>query len=123
MSKSYKYVLIENGIMKVCCTKRMNKTVKDIFAFFDYRDYLFEEDSSLYILVKDMSYFDEKPTILYLSPFEDDDVSFNGTIVFAKFNEEGFTSLTNKDITLIQQHLHKLSNGLFQMYYSLNASN
>ena len=63
MSKYCKYVIIKNNELKILKTKRMTDLVKRELGVFDYRDYLFEEDLSIYLLVKDLSIYDDDTTI------------------------------------------------------------
>ena len=53
MSKYCKYIIIKDNELKILKTKRMTDLVKRELGVFDYRDYLFEEDLSIYLLVKD----------------------------------------------------------------------
>lgn len=55
MSKYCKYIIIKDNELKILKTKRMTDLVKRELGVFDYRDYLFEEDLSIYLLVKDLS--------------------------------------------------------------------
>ena len=105
MSKYCKYIIIKDNELKILKTKRMTDLVKRELGVFDYRDYLFEEDLSIYLLVK------------YLN---DCDGVFNGTVIFTKMDELGYVSLSNNDVDLILKHLCKLPNGLFEMRYSID---
>ena len=120
MSKYYRYVIIKNNELKVLKTKKMENLVKKELGVFDYRDYLFEDDLSIYLLVKDLSVYDNDTTIIYRSYLGDCDGIFNGTVIFTKMNEYGYVSLNDNDIDLILKHLHKLPNGLFEMRYFVN---
>ena len=53
--KYCKYIIIKDNELKILKTKRMTDLVKRELGVFDYRDYLFEEDLSIYLLVKDLS--------------------------------------------------------------------
>lgn len=120
MLSSCQYAIIENGIFTVSTTRNMKRFVKSTLGLFDYRDFLFEDDSSIYILVKDISFYDNDKTIIYRSSPNDSDSYFNGKVIFTKMNEYGFVSLSNDDIDLIKRHIHKLSTGLFEMSYFSN---
>ena len=117
MSKYYRYVIIKNNELKILKTKRMTDLVKRELGVFDYRDYLFEEDLSIYLLVKDLSIYDDDTTIIYRGYLNDCDGVFNGTVIFTKMDEYGYVSLNDDDIDLILRHLCKLPNGLFEMRY------
>ena len=65
MSKYCKYVIIKDNELKILKAKKMNNLVKRELGVFDYRDYLFEEDLSIYLLVKDLSIYDDNKTIIY----------------------------------------------------------
>ena len=121
MSKSYKYVIIEKGDFVVSTTNNMKRFVMDELGVVDYRDYLFEDDLSIYILVKNLSLFDSNRTIIYKSDYDDCDSYFNGTVIFTKMDEDGYVSLSEGDIDLIRHHMHKLANGLFEMFYSMDC--
>ena len=101
-------------------TKRMTDLVKRELGVFDYRDYLFEEDLSIYLLVKDLSIYDDNTTIIYRGYLNDCDGVFNGTVIFTKMDELGYVSLSDNDVDLILKHLCKLPNGLFEMRYSID---
>ena len=109
MSKYCKYIIIKDNELKILKTKRMTDLVKRELGVFDYRDYLFEEDLSIYLLVKDLSIYDDDTTIIY-----------KGTVIFTKMDELGYVSLSNNDVDLILKHLCKLPNGLFEMRYSID---
>ena len=51
MSEYCRYVIIKNNELKILVTKRMTKLIKKELGFFDYRDYLFEDNLSIYLLV------------------------------------------------------------------------
>ena len=111
MSKYYRYVIIKNNELKIL------NLVKKELSVFDYRDYLFEDDLSVYLLVRDLSVYDNDTTIIYRSYPGDCDGVFNGTVIFTKMDEYGYVSLNDDDIDLILRHLCKLPNGLFEMRY------
>lgn len=119
MSKYCKYIIIKDNELKILKTKRMTDLVKRELGVFDYRDYLFEEDLSIYLLVKDLSIYDDDTTIIYRGYLNDCDGVFNGTVNFTKMDELGYVSLSNNDVDLILKHLCKLPNGLFEMRYSI----
>jgi hypothetical protein len=95
----------------------MTKLIKKELGFFDYRDYLFEDNLSIYLLVSDLSIFGDDTSIIYRSYPGDCDSTFSGTVIFTKMNEHGYVSLNKDDIDLILKHINKLSNGLFEMRY------
>ena len=101
MSEYCRYVIIKNNELKILVTKRMTKLIKKELGFFDYRDYIFDDDTS----------------IIYRSYPGDCDSTFSGTVIFTKMNEHGYISLNKDDIDLILKHINKLSNGLFEMRY------
>lgn len=117
MSKYYRYVIIKNNELKILKTKKMENLVKKELSVFDYRDYLFEDDLSVYLLVRDLSVYDNDTTIIYRYYPGDCDGVFNGTVIFTKMDEYGYVSLNDDDIDLILRHLCKLPNGLFEMRY------
>lgn len=121
MSDYFRYVILKNGELKIPKTKKMENLVEKEFGnFFDYRDYLFKDDPSIYLLVNELSIFDDNTTIIYKSCPSDCDNAFNGTVIFTKMNECGYVSLNDIDVDLILKHLHKLPNGLFEMRYTLD---
>lgn len=122
MCKLCKYVIIKDGVLCVLETDRMEEVIRNELGVFDYRDYLFDDDSSVYLLVKDLSVFDANHTITYISDPDDVDGYFNGTVIFTKMDDFGFASLSNNDIDIIRSHLRRLPSGLFEMYYSLKDS-
>ena len=122
MCKLCKYVIIKDGVLCVLETDRMKEVIWKELGVFDYRDYLFDDDPSVYLLVKDKSVYDTDHTITYKSDPDDVDSYFNGTVIFTKMDDFGFASLSNNDIDIIKNHLHKLPSGLFEMSYSLKGS-
>jgi hypothetical protein len=120
MSKYCKYIIIKDNEFKILKTKRMTDLVKRELGVFDYRNYLFEEDLSIYLLVKDLSIYDDDTTIIYRGYLNDCDGVFNGTVIFTKMDELGYVSLSDNDVDLILKHLCKLPNGLFEMRYSID---
>lgn len=122
MCKLCKYVIIKDGVLCVLETDRMKEVIRKELGVFDYRDYIFDDDPSVYLLVKDKSVYDTDHTITYKSDPDDVDSYFNGTVIFTKMDDFGFASLSNNDIDIIKNHLHKLPSGLFEMSYSLKGS-
>ena len=122
MCKLYKYVIIKDGVLCVLETDRMKEVIRNELGVFDYRDYIFDDDPSVYLLVKDLSVYDAEHTIAYRSVPDDVDSYFNGTVIFTKMDDYGFVSLSNDDIDLIRSHLRRLPDGLFEMSYSLKDS-
>ena len=107
MSEYCRYVIIKNNELKILETKRMIKLIKKELGFFDYRDYLFEDNLSIYLLVSDLSIFGDDTSIIYRSYPGDCDSTFNGTVIFTKMNEHGYVSLNKDDIDLILKHINK----------------
>ena len=120
MCKLCKYVIIKNGVLCVLETDRMKEVIRNELGVFDYRDYIFDDDPSVYLLVKDLSIYDDDTTIIYRGYLNDCDGVFNGTVIFTKMDELGYVSLSNNDVDLILKHLCKLPNGLFEMRYSID---
>lgn len=124
MSDYYRYAILKNSELKMLKTKNMENLVKkELGDFFDYRDYLFEDDLSIYLLVRELSAFDSDTSIIYKTHPGDCDSVFNGTVIFTKMNEYGYVSLNDNDVDLIHNHLEKLPNGLFEMRYSIDDVN
>ena len=122
MCKLCKYVIIKNGVLYVLETDRMKEVIRNELGVFDYRDYIFDDDPSVYLLVKDLSVYDTGHTIVYRSFPDDSDGYFNGTVIFTKMDDFGFASLSNNDIDMIRNHLRKLPSGLFEMRYTMKDS-
>lgn len=122
MSKLCKYVIIKDGVLCVLETDRMKEVIRNELGVFDYRDYIFDDDPSVYLLVKDLSVYDTEHTIAYRSVPDDVDSYFNGTVIFTKMDDFGFVSLSDNDINIIRNHLRRLPDGLFEMSYSLKDS-
>lgn len=47
MCKLYKYVIIKDGVLCVLETDRMKEVIRNELGVFDYRDYIFDDDSSV----------------------------------------------------------------------------
>ena len=113
MSEYCRYVIIKNNELKILETKRMIKLIKKELGFFDYRDYLFEDNLSIYLLVSDLSIFGDDTSIIYRSYPGDCDSTFSGTVIFTKMNEHGYVSLNKDDIeykkkfSLVKQNLDR----------------
>lgn len=122
MCKLCKYVIIKGGVLCVLETDRMKEVIRNELGEFDYRDYIFDDDPSVYLLVKDLSVYDTDHTIVYRSFPDDADGYFNGTVIFTKMDDFGFASLSHNDIDIIRSHLRRLPDGLFEMSYSLKDS-
>ena len=122
MCKLCKYVIIKNGVLCVLETDRMKEVIRNELGVFDYRDYIFDDDPSVYLLVKDLSVYDTDHTIVYRSFPDDVDSYFNSTVIFTKIDDFGFASLSNNDIDMIRNHLRKLPSGLFEMRYTMKDS-
>ena len=118
----HKYVIIKGGVLCVLETDRMKEVIRNELGVFDYRDYIFDDDPSVYLLVKDLSVYDTDHTIVYRSFPDDADGYFNGTVIFTKMDDFGFASLSHNDIDIIRSHLRRLPDGLFEMSYSLKDS-
>ena len=95
MCKLCKYVIIKNGVLCVLETDRMKEVIRNELGVFDYRDYIFDDDPSVYLLVKDFSIYDDDTTIIYRGYLNDCDGVFNGTVIFTKMDELGFGNCTN----------------------------
>ena len=72
----------------------MKEVIRNELGVFDYRDYIFDDDPSVYILVKDLSVYDTDHTIVYRSFPDDADGYFNGTVIFTKMDDFGFAPLS-----------------------------
>ena len=94
--------VVKDNELKILKTKRMTDLVKRELGVFDYRDYLFEEDLSIYLLVKDLSIYDDDTTIIYRGYLNDCDGVFNGTVIFTKMDELGFGNCTNTQACEVQ---------------------
>ena len=119
-NKGTQLLVFDTDELKILQTKKMEHLVKKELGVFDYRDYLFEDDLSIYLLLRDLSVYDNDTTIIYRSYPGDCDGVFNGTVIFTKMDEYGYVSLNENDIDLILKHLHKLPNSLFEMRYSID---
>ena len=104
MCKLCKYVIIKDGVLCVLETDRMKEVIRNELGVFDYRDYIFDDDPSVYLLVKDLSVYDTEHTIAYRSVPDDVDSYFSGTVIFTKMDDFGFASLSDNDIDLIRNH-------------------
>ncbi len=49
MCKLCKYVIIKDGVLCVLETDRMKEVIRNELGVFDYRDYIFDDDPSVYI--------------------------------------------------------------------------
>ena len=122
MFRLCKYVIIKDGVLCVLKTDKMKEVIRNELGVFDYRNYILDDDPSVYLLVKDLSVYDTDHTIAYRFFLDDVDSYFNGSVIFTKMDDFGFASLSNNDIDIIRNHLCRLPNGLFEMCYSLKGS-
>ena len=70
MCKLCKYVIIKDGVLCVLETDRMKEVIRNELGVFDYRDYIFDDDPSVYLLVKDLSVYDTNHTIIFLYDYD-----------------------------------------------------
>lgn len=90
-------------------TDKMKEVIRNELGVFD-------DDPSVYLLVKDLSVYDTDHTIAYRSFPDDADSCFNGTVIFTKMDDFGFASLSNNDIDIIRNRLCRLPNELFEFF-------
>ena len=81
-------------------------------------------DGSVYLFLTcfPITVYDTDHTIAYKFVQDDVDSYLNGTVIFTRIDDFGFASLSNKDIDIIRNHLHRLPDGLFEMSYSSKDS-
>lgn len=115
----YTYAMIKNNKFNVLKTKNLSMIIKKELGVFDYQDYLFDENEYIYLLVRDLSFYDNNTSITYRN-IDDEITCFNGTVIFTRMNENGYVSLSDNDLAAIRKHLCQLDNGIFDMRYSID---
>ena len=82
--KAIRYLKVKDGNISVEYTNDLIQAMKEEYEyFFDTSDHLFDRYEDIRVFVKDMSFFDEEPSI---ECYRGDRLSstFNGTVFFAK---------------------------------------
>ena len=107
-----RYLKVKDGNISVEYTDDFIQVMKKEFnGFFDTTDNLFERYPDIRVFVKDMSFFDEKPSVGYCRNGRLSS-TFNGTVFFAKLGMYCIRSLSKKEVSFLLRNL-KRDDGIY----------
>ena len=105
--KAIRYLKVKDGNISVEYTNDLIQAMKEEYEyFFDTSDHLFDRYEDIRVFVKDMSFFDEEPSI---ECYRGDRLSmtFNGTVFFAKLGKYCVRSLSKKEVSFLLRNLKR----------------
>ena len=113
-----RYLKVKDGNISVEYMDDFIQVMKKEFnGFFDTTDNLFERYPDIRVFVKDMSFFDEKPSIGYCRNGRLSS-TFNGTVFFAKLGMYCVRSLSKKEVSFLLRNLKRNNDDI----YSIDAA-
>ena len=113
--KQIRYMIIKDGCIDVRYSNDFIKKMKDEFHyFFDTTDNLFKRYPNIRVFVKEESLWTDEPSIFYCRDNEQD-MTFNGTVFFAKLGTYCVRSLSKKEVSFLLKNLKKRDDGMFHI--------
>ena len=113
-----RYLKVKDGNISVEYMDDFIQVMKKEFnGFFDTTDNLFERYPDIRVFVKDMSFFDEKPSVGYCRNGRLSS-TFNGTVFFAKLGMYCIRSLSKKEVSFLLRNLKRNNDDI----YSIDAA-
>ena len=110
-----RYLKVQDGNISVEYTDDFIQVMKKEFnGFFDTTDNLFERYPDIRVFVKDMSFFDEKPSIGYCRNGRLSS-TFNGTVFFAKLGMYCVRSLSKKEVSFLLRNLKRNNDDIYSI--------
>ena len=110
-----RYLKVKDGNISVEYTDDFIQVMKKEFnGFFDTTDNLFERYLDIRVFVKDMSFFDEKPSIGYCRNGRLSS-TFNGTVFFAKLGMYCIRSLSKKEVSFLLRNLKRNNDDIYSI--------
>lgn len=113
-----RYLSVKDGNISVEYTDDFIRMMEDEYkCFFDTSDHLFDRYPDIRVFVKDMSFFDEGPSVNY---YRDNELmmTFNGTVFFAKLGMYCVRSLSKKEVSFLLRNLKRNNDDI----YSIDAA-
>ena len=113
--KAIRYLKVKDGNISVEYTNDLIQAMKEEYEyFFDASDHLFDRYEDIRVFVKDMSFFDEEPSI---ECYRGDRLSmtFNGTLFFAKLGTYCVKSLSKKEVSFLSRSLKRRDDGIYSI--------
>ena len=105
--KAIRYLKVKDGNISVEYTNDLIQAMKEEYEyFFDTSDHLFDRYEDIRVFVKDMSFFDEEPSIEYYRNGRLS-MTFNGTVFFAKLGTYCVRSLSKKEVSFLLRNLKR----------------
>ena len=110
-----RYLKVKDGNISVEYMDDFIQVMKKEFnGFFDTTDNLFERYPDIRVFVKDMSFFDEKPSIGYCRNGRLSS-TFNGTVFFAKLGMYCIRSLSKKEVSFLLRNLKRNNDDIYSI--------
>ena len=110
-----RYLKVKDGNISVEYTDDFIQVMKKEFnGFFDTTDNLFERYLDIRVFVKDMSFFDEKPSVGYCRNGRLSS-TFNGTVFFAKLGMYCIRSLSKKEVSFLLRNLKRNNDDIYSI--------
>ena len=110
-----RYLKVKDGNISVEYTDDFIQVMKKEFnGFFDTTDNLFERYPDIRVFVKDMSFFDEKPSVGYCRNGRLSS-TFNGTVFFAKLGMYCVRSLSKKEVSFLLRNLKRNNEDIYSI--------
>ena len=110
-----RYLKVKDGNISVEYMDDFIQVMKKEFnGFFDTTDNLFERYLDIRVFVKDMSFFDEKPSIGYCRNGRLSS-TFNGTVFFAKLGMYCVRSLSKKEVSFLLRNLKRNNDDIYSI--------
>ena len=110
-----RYLKVKDGNISVEYTDDFIQVMKKEFnGFFDTTDNLFERYLDIRVFVKDMSFFDEKPSVGYCRNGRLSS-TFNGTVFFAKLGMYCVRSLSKKEVSFLLRNLKRNNDDIYSI--------
>lgn len=105
--KAIRYLKVKDGNISVEYTNDLIQAMKEEYEyFFDTSDHLFDRYEDIRVFVKDMSFFDEEPSIECYRGGRLS-MTFNGTVFFAKLGKYCVRSLSKKEVSFLLRNLKR----------------
>ena len=110
-----RYLKVKDGNISVEYMDDFIQVMKKEFnGFFDTTDNLFERYPDIRVFVKDMSFFDEKPSVGYCRNGRLSS-TFNGTVFFAKLGMYCTRSLSKKEVSFLLRNLKRNNDDIYSI--------
>ena len=108
-----RYIKVEESNIEILYSKDVYKAIKELFKgkYIETTDYIFDDslDIRIFVGVNDSG---KDPAIKF---FYNDELwdEYYGPVIFSKFGNSEFKSLSDEDIKIIKEGLLKMNDGVF----------